>query len=78
MVPHPRYSLDLAAMDYHLFHFLSNYLREKKFDDENDLRMDLVHFFGQKFQHIYERGILSLPEHWRQVIDSNGACIVES
>jgi hypothetical protein len=53
-------------------------LREKKFDDENDLKMDPVSFSGQKSQDFYEHGILSLPERWRQVIDSNGAYIVES
>jgi hypothetical protein len=37
-------------------------LREKKFDDENDLEMDLVNFFGQKSQDFYEHGILSLPK----------------
>jgi hypothetical protein len=68
----------LARTDYHLFHSLSNHLREKKFDNENDLKMDFANFFGQKSQDFYERGILSLPERWRQVIDSNGAYIVES
>ncbi len=70
------YSPDLAPTDYHLFHSLSNHLREKKFNNENDLKMDLVNFFDQKSQDFYERGILSLPERWRQVIDSNGAYIV--
>ena len=78
MVPHPPYSPDLAPTDYHLFRSLSNHLREKKFDDENDLKMDLVNFFAQKSQDFYERGILSLPARWRKVIDSNGAYIVES
>jgi hypothetical protein len=50
----------------------------EKFDDENDLNMDLVNFFGQKSQDFYERGILSLPERWLQVINSNGAYTVES
>ncbi len=75
---HPSYSPDLAPTDYYLFHSLSNHLREKKFDDENDLKMDLVNFFGQKSHDLCEHGILSLPERWRQVIDSNGAYIVES
>jgi hypothetical protein len=57
---------------------LSHHLREKKFDDENDLKMDIANFFGQKSQDFYERGILSLPERWRQVIDSSGAYITES
>ncbi len=49
-----------------------------KFDDKNDLKMDLVHFFSQKSRDFYERGILSLPERWWQVIDSSGAYIIES
>ena len=77
-IPHPPYSPDLAPTDYHLYRSLSDYLREKKFDDENDLKMDLVKFFGQKSRGFYEHGILSLPERWRQVIDNNGAYIVES
>jgi histone-lysine N-methyltransferase SETMAR len=59
--PHPPYSPDLALTDYHLFRSLSKHLREKKFDDENDVKMELVNFFGQKSQGLYERGILPLP-----------------
>ncbi|CAF1682936.1 unnamed protein product [Adineta ricciae] len=77
-IPHPPYSPDLAPTDYHLFRSLSNHLREKKFNDENDLKMGLLNFFGQKSQDFYERGILSLPESWQQIIDSNVAYIVES
>ena len=76
-IPHPPYSPDLAPTDYHLYRSLSEYLREKNFDDENDLKIDLVKFFGQKFRDFYERGTLSLPECWRQVVDNNGAYIVE-
>ena len=43
---HSPYSPDLAPIDYHLYRSLSDYLREKKFDDENDLKMDLIKFFG--------------------------------
>ncbi len=77
-VAHPPYSSDLAPTNYHLFRSLSNHLAEKKFANENDLKMDLVNFFGQQSQDFFERGILSLAERWRQVIDSNGAYIVES
>ena len=75
---HAPYSPDLAPTDYHLYRSLSSYLRERKFDDENYLKMDLVKFFGQKSGDFYERWILSLPERWRQVVDSNEAYIVES
>ena len=72
-VPHPPYSIDLVPTDYHLFRSLSSRLREEKFEDENDLKTDLANFFDQKSQDFYYGGILSLPERWRQVIDSNGA-----
>jgi hypothetical protein len=51
---------------------------KKKFDDEYDLKMDLGNFFSQKSQDFYERGIFSLPECWQQVIDINGAYIIET
>ena len=78
MISHPPYSPDLAPTDYHLYCSLSDYLRENKFDDENNPKMDLVKFFGQKSRDLYESGILSLAERWRQVVDSNRAYIVES
>ena len=73
--PHPPYSPDLAATNYHFFGPLSNYLREKKVDDE---KIDLINFIVQKFKDFYECEIISLPERWRQVIDSDGAYITES
>ena len=77
-IPHPPYSPDLAPTDYHLFRSLSHHLAEKKFDNENDLKMDVANLFDQKSKDFYERGILSLPERWRQVIDTSGTYITES
>jgi histone-lysine N-methyltransferase SETMAR len=77
-IPHPPYSPDLAPTDYHLFRSLSNDLRDKKFEDESDVKTELVKFFDEKSQDFYERGITSLPERWRQVVDSNGKYISEN
>ena len=77
-IPHPAYSPDLAPTDHHLFRSLSNHLREKEFDDESSLKMDLTGFFSQKSEDFYEHGIFSLPERWRQVADSDGAYIIEN
>ena len=76
-IPHPPYSPDLVPTDYHMYRSLSNYLREKKFNDESQIKMDLLNFFDQKTRDFYESGILSLPERWQQVIDSNGAYILD-
>jgi histone-lysine N-methyltransferase SETMAR len=78
VLPHPPYSPDLAPTDYHLFRSLADDLREKKFDDEDDLKIYLDNFFSRKSQEFYERGILSLPKRWRQVVDNNGAYIIEN
>ena len=64
-VAHPSYSPDLAPPDSHLFRCLSKHLREKRFNDENDVKIDLINFFGEKSNGFYERGILSLSERWR-------------
>ena len=73
--PHPPYSPHLATTNYHLSRPLSNYLCEKKVLDE---KINLISFIVQKFKDFYEREIISLPERWRQVIDSDGAYITES
>ena len=74
-IRHPAYSPDLAPTDYHLFRSLSNHLREKKLDDESNLKTD---FFSQKSPNFYEREIFSLPERWRQVVHSDGTYTIEN
>ncbi|CAF0886731.1 unnamed protein product [Adineta ricciae] len=54
-LPHPSYSPDLAPTDYHFFRSLSNYLGEKKFDDENDLRAELANPVSSKHLVSYQR-----------------------
>jgi len=77
-VPHTTYSPDFTTTDYHLFRSLALHLPEKKLDDENDVKIELVNFFNQKSQEFHERGILCLPACWRQVVDSIGGSIFES
>ena len=60
---HLPYSPNLAPMHYYLLRSLSNHLREKKFDDENDMKTDLINFVGQNSKDFDEDEILSLPEH---------------
>ena len=74
-IPHPAYSPDLVPTDYRS---LFNHLREKKFDDESNLKTDLKDFFSQKSLDFYERGIFSLAERWRQVVHSGGTYVTEN
>ena len=48
---HPPYFLDLAPSDYHLFLSLQNFLRGKKFKNEEDIKQALVNFSHQKMKH---------------------------
>ena len=54
-MPHTPYSSDLAPMDHYLFLSLSDHLCEKKFDDDNDVKIDFINFFDQKSKDFYER-----------------------
>lgn len=77
VLPHPPYSPDLAPSDYHLFRSLSKYLAEKKFDQRRDLERDLETFFQSQPANFWTRGIHSLPERWRHVVDNNGAYMLD-
>ena len=78
VLSHPPYPPDLAPTDYKLFHSLENYLDKKKFNNEQGVSLAIANFFDQKSPEFYEQGILSLPEHWRQVIDNDGTYIIET
>jgi len=78
VIPHPPYSPDLAPTDYHLFRSLSHHLAGRSFETEDDLKTALAEFFDQLPPNFCERGILSLPERWRQVINNNGDYVNEA
>ena len=76
LLPHPPYSPNLAPSDYHLFRSLSNDLRDRKFIEENDLKMYLKDFFDSKSHEFYSSGIHKLTMRWQEVVNSKGAYIV--
>jgi histone-lysine N-methyltransferase SETMAR len=76
-VPHPAYSPDIAPSDYHLFRSLKNFLRSKTYSNFNDLKSDLELFFESQTPAFWAEGIQSLPERWRQVVDTNGDNIID-
>ena len=77
VLPHAPYSPDLAPSDYHLFRALSNFLREKSFDDLEDLDFAIRNFFLSKYPEFYAKGIIELPERWSKVVDTDGEYIVD-
>lgn len=77
VLPQAPYSPDTAPTDYYLFRALSNNLRDNSFDDEEALRQYLGHFFDSKPKEFYANGIRSLPKRWQEIVDNDGAYIVE-
>lgn len=76
-VPHPPYSPDLAPSDYHLFRALKNFLRGQSFSDFDHLKNALADFFERQPAEFWAEGIQSLPNRWRQVIDTFGQYIID-
>ncbi|KAM0726119.1 Histone-lysine N-methyltransferase SETMAR [Formica fusca] len=76
ILSHPPYSPDLAPSDYHLFLSLQNFLRGKKFKNEEDIKQALVQFFASKDKTFFENGIYKLPSRWQEIINNNGNYII--
>ena len=77
LLPHPAYSLDLAPTNYHLLRILQHHLDSKSYDNNEEVEHDLTTFFESQSEKFWLNGTHSLPERWQQVIDSDGAYIIE-
>ena len=75
VLPYPPYSPDLAPTDLSPIRSLSNYLKEKKLDNLNQLENALNTFFFNKSLEFYASGIDQLPRRWITIVDSEGEYI---
>ncbi|GFX80486.1 mariner Mos1 transposase [Trichonephila clavipes] len=75
-MPHPPYSPDVAPSDNYLFRSLQNFLDEKTFTSNEEVKNHLDQFFACKDQNFYERRIMLLPERWQNVLNQNGQYII--
>lgn len=72
VLPHAPYSPDKSPSDYHLFRSLKNWLKGRRFETLNQLRIGVQTFFDSKEADFYERGITSLTDRWEQIIAYDG------
>lgn len=72
VLAHPAYSPDLAPSDYHLFRSLEHFLRDKTFNNREEVQNQLDIFFESKPVSFYRDGIRQLPNKWQKVIDKQG------
>jgi hypothetical protein len=48
LLPHPAYSPDLAPSDYYLFRSMAHFLKERRFENVDDIRNSCQQFFESK------------------------------
>jgi hypothetical protein len=76
ILPHPPYSPDLAASDYHVFRSLSNNLCVVSFNNDAELQNWFDDFFTAKPANFFKRGIENLPDRWKAVVNNGGEYII--
>lgn len=72
LLPHPPYSPDIAASDFHLFRSMSHFLRGRCFKNEEALYEELTTFFDSKPSEWYKSGIRKIAQRWALVCENNG------
>lgn len=77
VLSHPAYSPDLAPSEFYLFRSLQNSLNGKNFSSLEDCQKHLEEFIDLKSEKFWKDGIFKLPDRWQNVVDLNGAYIVE-
>lgn len=71
----PAYSPDLAPSDYHLFRSMQIDLADVRFKNFEEVQKWVDHWFVEKNEDFFHRGIHKLPERWREVIANDGQYI---
>jgi hypothetical protein len=69
-LPHPPYSPDLAASNYHLFSPLKNAISRNKFEDDDEVISEVKTWLRQRPAEWYSEDIQALTSRWRKAIDS--------
>ena len=77
-IPHPPHSPALTSMDNHLFRSLSNYIHEKKFNDEDDVKMGLAISSVKSLRTCTSAESYPLAERLGSVIKSSDAYTTEN
>ncbi|XP_047122427.1 histone-lysine N-methyltransferase SETMAR-like isoform X1 [Hydra vulgaris] len=72
ILPHPSYSPDLAPSDYYLFLALDNHMRNRQFQNREDLENELNHIFSSQTQDFNKNGIYKLVSQREKVILAEG------
>ena len=67
----------MSPTDYPFNRHLKNYLRGKKYDSEEEVRVAIKEWIDSRPPQFFREGIEELPARWREVIASGGECILD-
>ena len=71
-LPHPSYSPDLAPSDFYLFPKLKEYLKGKRYADDDEVQEDVRRWFRGKPHEFFADGMRQLIRRWRICINKVG------
>jgi histone-lysine N-methyltransferase SETMAR len=69
---HPSYSPDLAPSGFHLFLYLKKHLAGKNFDDDDEVQVEVMTWFGGQAADLYDSGIQKLVPRLNKYLDNVG------
>ena len=70
---HPPYSPDLFPRDFLLFLSLDNHIKNRTFNIEDHLKMEVHNFFQSRTKGFYQNGIPKLLNRWEKAIECEGS-----
>lgn len=72
VLPHPPYAPDLAPTDFQAFLSLQNFLNDKFFETEDQLKNGIAEWINSRPSGFWVRGFTRLPERWEKTIAAKG------
>jgi len=69
---HPPYSPDLAPSDFHLLVHLKKHVAGKKFDDDDEVKEEVMAWFKEQEADFYDSGIQKLVPRLNKCLDNAG------
>ena len=72
ILPHPAHSPDIAPSDYGLFRSMAHFLKGRRFENMDDVKLGCEEFFASKTKEWYRHQISLLAERWVTVIQNDG------
>ena len=75
LLPHPPYSPDAAATDFHVNRSVANWMQDEMFNDFDELVASVKGWIASKTRQFFTRGIDMLPEKWEAIVEAGGEYI---